>query len=228
MINKELAEAIDPLTPDEERDAFREMIHAALHGDEDRRRAIRERIFRANIRLAKAIAEKIARRRRHAYGEYTSNVLDLMHVGYTAIYRSIDRFNVDAGNRFSTYVFSAIQNKMNMTDGIRKRKEIGVGPMKRLDEKINSDDETAWIELLEDKRCVPIPDMVSHRDKFEKLLKLIRKLPPRERDLVTARLGLDGGKHKLRDIAREYDISAARASQIVNAEIDKLCAYFTK
>ena len=226
MIRKELAEAIDPLTPDEERDAFREMIQAAIHGDENRRRAIRERIFRANIRLAESIAVKIARRRRHAYGEYASNVLDLMHVGYNAIYRSIDKFNVDSGNRFSTYVFMSIQNEMNMTDCIRKRKEIGIGPMKRLDEQISLNDETTWIELLEDKRSVSIPDMVSNRNKFEKLLKLIRKLSPRERDLITVRLGLDDGKYKLRDIARKYGISAARASQIVNAVIDKLSAHF--
>lgn len=222
MVRRELSEATDPLSPDEERNAFREMVKAAIYGDNQRRRTIRERIFKANIRLAYFLAKKIIQMRRVSYGEYASNLLDLMHVAYNAIYKAIDKFNVDNGNRFSTYAFMAIRNEINMTDGIRVRSEIGVGPMKRLDLSIRPDEETTWKELLEDNGSTPIPEMVCCRDRVAKLQTQLRCLSQRERELVTVKLGMADGNVQLRDMARKYGISPQRASQIVSAAIAKL------
>ena len=222
MVRRELSESTEPLSADEEHKAFRDMVHAAIMGDNSRRRAIREKIFKANIRLAYSFAKKLVQRRWFAYGEYASSLLDLMHVAYNAIYKAIDKFNVDSGNRFSTYAFMAIRNEINMTDGIRARREIGVGPMKRLDMSICPEEETTWRELLEDSNSVPIPEMVCCREKAAKFQAQIRCLSKRERDLVSVKLGMAGDKIQLRDMARKYGISPQRASQIVSAAIDKL------
>ena len=222
MVLRELSESTEPLSPEEERNAFREMVKAAIYGDTQRRRTIREKIFKANIRLAYSLAKKFVQRRRVAYGEYASSLLDLMHVAYNAIYKAIDKFNVDSGNRFSTYAFMAIRNEINMTDGIRVRSEIGVGPMKRLDLTICPDEETTWRELLEDTNSVPIPEMVCCRNKAAKFQAQMRCLSQRERDLVSVKLGMAGDKIQIRDMAHKYGISPQRASQIVSAAIDKL------
>ena len=224
MVKQELAEATDPLSPEEEREAFREMIQAAIDGDDDRRRAIRERIFRANIRLAYYMAAKVINMRKAAYGEYASSLIDLAHVGYDALYRAMDKFDVERGNRFSTYAGRAIQNEIYMFDGIRKRHEHGVGPMKRLDKCINPDDDTTWRDMLEDENCTPVPVHVYYRDKAEKIRAQLRSLSDRDLDIVSVKLGLDGGKYQLRDMARKHGITPARASQIATAAIDKLLA----
>ncbi len=222
MVLRELSESTEPLSPEEERNAFREMIKAAIYGDNQRRRTIRERIFKANIRLAYSLAKKLVQRRQIAYGEYVSSLLDLMHVAYNAIYKAIDKFNVDSGNRFSTYAFMAIRNEINMTDGIKVRSEMGVGPINRLDLTICPDEETTWRELLEDTNSVPIPEMVCCRNKAAKFQAQMRCLSQRERDLVSVKLGMAGDKTQIRDMASKYGISPQRASQIVSAAIDKL------
>ncbi len=220
MILKELSESTGPLSADEEREAFRDMVHAAGMGDNCRRRAIRERIFKANIRLAYAYAKRIVERRRAVYGEYASGRLDLMHEAYHAIYNAIDKFNVDSGNRFSTYAITAIRNAINEADGIRKRHELGVGRMERLDDSNEQYVSWRWLEQQGDSN--PISAAADSKGWREWLVAAMRSLSPRERDVLAAKFGAGGDKCRLADIARKYGISQARARQIVKAGIEKL------
>jgi RNA polymerase sigma factor (sigma-70 family) len=220
VVRGELAESTDPLSPEEEREAFTAMVRAAIDGDDDRRVALRDRIFKANMRLAPGIAYKFLTLRRHVYGEYASDLVDLVHVAYAAIYDAIDKFDVNRGTRFSTYACTAIYRALNKADGIRKRYEKGVGPMMRFDEVVSQDDEEMTrLDMFEDEGAIPIHEMACCRIKAAKFSAKMRSLPRRERDLVSVSLGLAGGDVRLKDVARMYGISAARASQIV-----KLCA----
>lgn len=222
MIRDELNQATDPLDADEEREVFRGMVQAAADGDDERRNILRARILKANIRLALYEANKLIWKRRIAYGEYTSSLLDLQHVAYEAIYCSMDKFNVDLGCRFSTYVTKAIRNGIYKADGIRKRHENGVGPMRRLDEPIRKGEEATWMEFQEDGDAVPVPDMVDSRRKGKRLGTAMRSLSTRERELLAVKLGVYGDKCRLADMAHKYGITPARASQIVQEGVKKL------
>ena len=76
--------------------------------------------------------------------------------------------------------------------------------------------------MLEDEDCTPVPVHVYYRDKAEKIRAQLRSLSDRDLDIVSVKLGLDGGKYQLRDMARKHGITPARASQIATAAIDKL------
>ena len=224
MLLSELAFAMDPLNPDEERKAFREMVHAAITCDNDRRNEIRMRIFRANMRLAYNLAKRTIWQHRKFYGEYANDLLDLTHVAYEALFQAIEKFQVEAGNRFSTYATTAIRNELNSANGMRKRRENGVGPMERLDEPIWRPDGKTWLDLLGKDRSAPIPDEIYYHEKTCLLQSAMQELSHRERDLVSAkfRLGTAGKRRQLQDVASRYGISPQRASQIVKAAIAKL------
>ncbi len=190
MILKELSESTEPLSAAEEREAFRDMVHAASMGDNCRRHAIRERIFKANMRLAYAYAKGVAQRRRAAYGEYASGLLDLVHVAYLAICKTIDKFNVDSGNRFSTYAITAIRNAINEADGIRKRHEQGVGRMERLDD--SNEQYVSWRWLEQQGDSDPISAAADSKGWREWLVAAMRSLSPRECDVLAAKFGAGG------------------------------------
>ncbi len=224
MLKKELASSTDPLGIEEERKTFREMVRAAISGDEARRNTLRMKIFKANMRLAYDLAKKIIWTHRKFYGDYANSVIDLTHVAYGALFQAIDKFQVEAGNRFSTYATTAIRNELNSANGIRKRRENKVGPMERLDHPVWRYDGKTWFEVLGDDSSAPIPDEVFYREKTGLLQLAMRNLSRRERDLVYAkfRIGAPGKRRQLQDVATRYGITPQRASQIVKAALDKL------
>ena len=224
MLRRELTLATAPLDIDEEREVFREMARAAISGDNARRNKLRMRIFHAHMPLACNLAKKAVWQYREFYGEYVSDLLDLTHVAYGALFQAIEKFQVEAGNRFSTYATIAIRNELNSANGMRKRREYKVGPMARLDEPIRDSNGRTWLDILGDDRSAPIPDEVSDYEKSTLLESAMQRLSRRERDLVSAKFNLGDGnnRRRLQDVAGLYGISPQRASQIVKAAIDKL------
>ncbi len=224
MLLRELTLATAPLGIDEERKAFRELACATISGDNARRNAFRMKIFHANIGLACNLAKKAAWQQREFYGDYASGLLDLMHVAYGALFQAIEKFQVEAGTRFSTYATIAIRNELNSANGMRKRRENKVGPMARLDEPIWDSDARTWLDILGDDCSAPIPDEVSYDENASLLQSAMRGLSLRERDLVSAKFNLGDGdnRRRLQDMASLYGISPQRASQIVKAALDKL------
>ena len=224
MLKKELASSTDPLGVEEERKTFREMVRAAIFGDDTLRNALRMKIFKANMRLAVDLAKKIVWQHRKFYGDYSSSLIDLTHVASGALFQAIDKFQVEAGNRFSTYATTAIRNELNSANGIRKRRENKVGPMERLDYPVWRYDGKTWFEVLGDDSSAPIPDEVFYREKAGMLQLAMRDLPRRERELVYAKvhIGAARKRRQLQDVASRYGISPQRASQIVKAALDKL------
>ena len=221
MLLRELACSTDPLDPDEEQKAFREMIRAAITCDNHRHNEIRMKIFKANMRLACNLAKKIIWQHRKFYGEYANDLLDLAHAAYGALFHAIDKFQVEAGNRFSTYATTAIRNELNSANGMRKRRENKVGPMERIDGPIWRSDGKTWLDLLGKDSSAPIPEEISHREKTVLLWSAMQGLSRRERDLVSAKFRLDN-RRQLQDVADLYGISPQRASQIIKAALAKL------
>ncbi len=220
VLEAELAGSTDPFSPEEEREAFHALVRAAVEGDEMRRIALRDRIFMANMRLAFKEAARILPRRQRFYGDSASSLADLVHVAYLAIYKAIAKFNVDSGNRFSTYATTAIRHAINEADGIRKRHELGVGRMERLDDSNEQYVSWRWLEQQGDSN--PISAAADSKGWREWLVAAMRSLSPRECDVLSTKFGAGGDKCRLVDIARKYGISKARASQILKAGIEKL------
>ena len=213
-VRSELAESTEPLSRDEEREAFAAMVRAAIDGDDNRRSAIRDRILKANMRFALKVANKIIQIRRKAYGDYSSDLRDLMHTAEMAIIRAMDSFDLGKGTRFSTYAYTAIYKAIYELYDTRKRHDNDVGPMLSFyDPKVCD-----YIRTRREEHGVgtdPIPDEIDERWEYEMLWEGILSLPQREQDILATRFQLQGCDANLCDVARKYGISAARASQIV-------------
>lgn len=224
MERSELAESTDPLSRDEEREIFLALEHATEAGDNARRSAIRDRILKANMRFALKVANKIFYVRRKTYGDYSSDLRDLMHTAEMAIIRAMDSFDLGMGTRFSTYAYTAIYRAIYELYDTRKRHDNDVGPMLSFyDPKVCDYIRTRREEP--DSGANTIPDELDARWEYERLWEGILSLPQREQDILSVRFELNGRNANLCDVARKYGISTARASQIVKDCEKKLRKY---
>jgi DNA-directed RNA polymerase sigma subunit (sigma70/sigma32) len=138
-ISREIAYATAPLSKEETRDAFREMIAAVVHGDETRRNKIRTKVFRSMILLVLKITCKTVEWHRSKYPDASISVLDYLHEGYSALYSAIDSFNPDKGTCLSTFAHKAITNRLNEFAFIRKRRNGKIREIKSLEETYGED-----------------------------------------------------------------------------------------
>ena len=225
MVTRELNCATPPMSAEEEREAFREMIAAAVRGDNARRNKLRNRIFKSMIRLVLNITCKTVAWHRRKFNNSSISFLDYLHGGYSALCRAIDEFNPDKGARLSTYAYQAITNKLNEMALIRQYKKGKIPAMKSLEETYGSDWEKSLGDSIADN-SEPIDSQVSSNETLHALWAGIRKLSNRERDCLVARYDLRNDNSLLADVADKYGITAARASQITKEAVKKLRAQF--
>ena len=84
-------------------------------------------------------------------------------------------------------------------------------------------EDTDFLEVLEDKRAVHTEKVISSAFLQEELVDLLGHLKPREVDIITKRYGLDGGTTMtLKDIGSQYAISRERVRQIEQGALRKL------
>ena len=225
MVTRELNCATPPMSAEEEREAFREMIAAAVRGDNARRNKLRNRIFKSMIRLVLNITCKTVAWHRRKFNNSSISFLDYLHGGYSALCRAIDEFNPDKGTRLSTYAVTAIINKQNDMAFIRQYNKGKIPAMKSLEETYGCDWERSLSDSIADN-SEPIDSQVSSNETRLTLWAGIGQLSQRERDCICARYSLVKGCPKLADVADKYGITAARASQITKEAVKKLRAQF--
>lgn len=219
VLRRELAKATGPLSREEEREIFLVLGHTDCGNG--RWYALRDRIFKAHIPLAVSLGSKIFRMRKLIDGKSAHSLLDCVHMAYVAIYAAIDKFDVERGNRFSTYAYKVICDTINKMYGRRKGRDKDDAVTESLyDPKVSGEIRT-WSEQ-QDNPSNPVPDEIDARWEYERLWDGIRSLPQREQDILAARFELNGRNANLCDVAHKYGISTARASQIVKACEEKL------
>ncbi len=177
----------------------------ALEALEEGREGARERLIEHNLRLVVYIARRF---------ENTGvNLEDLISIGTIGLIKAIGTYRRDKNIRLATYASRCIENEILM----HIRKIAGQKTEVSLEEPINMDGEGN--ELLLSDILGTDEDVVFRGLEEDVDLMLLRqalaKLPPREKDIVTMRFGLEGRRELTqKEVAQRMGISQSYISRL--------------
>ena len=177
-------------------------------------RQARDEIIEHNLRLVAHIVKK--------YSQPERDNEDLLSIGTVGLIKAVDSYDGDKGIRLGTYAARCIENELLMffRAGKKTAKEV------YLYDPIGTDKEGNAINLLE----IIVAEEEDYTDRYERKEKLsvlprllAAKLEEREREIITLRYGLYGGKELTqREIADRLDISRSYVSRIEKKALRKL------
>ena len=194
-----------PLKGEEEQKALEELENGS--------ESAKQRLIERNLRLVVFIARRF---------ENTGvNLEDLISIGTIGLVKAVGTYRMDRNIKLATYASRCIENEILMH--IRK-----IAPLKgevSLDEPINMDydgNELLLSDILgtdEDMILRPLEDEVD----LMLLRQAVRELPPREREIVTMRFGLEGRQELTqKEVARKMGISQSYISRLEKRIMSKL------
>jgi RNA polymerase primary sigma factor/RNA polymerase sigma factor len=140
--------------------------------------ATRAKIVRANLRLVVSIAKR--------YVRPTQDFFELVSDGNMSLLRAVDKFDFSRGNKFSTYATWAIRKNFARTFHDTNR--------------YNDRFRTSHSEIFahtEDERSDEIEQEAAQIQRKSQVNSILERLGEREREIVTARFGLTGGREPL-------------------------------
>ena len=194
-----------PLEPEEEA----QLISQLKTGGQ----TVRKLLIEHNLRLVVYIAKK--------FDNTGVGTDDLISIGTIGLIKAINTFNPDKNIKLATYASRCIENEILMY----LRKNTSVKTEISIDEPLNVD----WDgnELLLSDILGTDDDLVQRRieDRTEKemLLAAMKKLSPRERDIMNMRFGLCGNSEKTqKEVANMLGISQSYISRLEKRIIAKL------
>ena len=194
-----------PLTGKEEQDA----LEALEQGDE----AAKQLLIEHNLRLVVFIARRF---------ENTGvNLEDLISIGTIGLIKAVGTYRRDKNIKLATYSSRCIENEILM----HIRKISGQKAEISLDEPINMDYDGN--ELLLSDILGTDEDLVSSalEDDVDLCLlrQALRELPPREREIVLMRYGLEGHKELTqKEVAQKMGISQSYISRLEKRIMQRL------
>ena len=177
----------------------------ALIGLEQGSEEAKQLLIERNLRLVVFIARRF---------ENTGvNLEDLISIGTIGLIKAVGTYRRDRNIKLATYASRCIENEILMH--IRK-----IAPLKAeisLDEPINMDydgNELMLSDILgteEDMILRPLEDAVD----LSILRQAVRQLPPREREIITMRFGLEGVKGLTqKEVAQKMGISQSYIARL--------------
>ena len=177
-------------------------------------RQARDLLIEHNLRLVAHIVKK--------YSQPERDNEDLLSIGTVGLIKAVDSFDESKGIRLGTYAARCIENELLMffRAGKKTAKEV------YLYDPIGTDKEGNAISLLEiiEAEEEDYTDRYERNEKLNVLPRLIAaNLEEREREIITLRYGLDGGKELTqREIADRLCISRSYVSRIEKRALRKL------
>lgn len=194
-----------PLKGQEEQSA----LQAMEQGDE----RAKQRLFEHNLRLVVFIARRF---------ENTGvNLEDLISIGTIGLIKAIGTYRRDKNIKLATYASRCIENEILM----HIRKIAGQKAEISLDEPINMDydgNELLLSDVLgtdEDTVSAPLEDDVD----LHLLRQALSELPPREREIVLMRYGLEGRRELTqKEVAQKLGISQSYISRLEKRIMQRL------
>ena len=163
-----------PLTTEEETALLRRLTA----GDE----RVKEQLIVRNLRLVVYLARK--------FESSGVGIEDLISIGTLGLIKAVNTFSPDKHVKLATYASRCIENEILMVlrKGANRRTQLS------LDEPLNVDWEGNELLLSDvlgsDENSVF--DDIERADECRRLRMLVDRLPPRERQIMTLRFGLDG------------------------------------
>jgi RNA polymerase sporulation-specific sigma factor len=198
-----------PLSPQEEKDCLGRL---AL-GDH----AARAQLIERNLRLVAHVIKK--------YDNSAEDQEDLISIGTVGLIKAIDSFDSGKGTRLATFAARCIENEILMyfRATARRRNE------KLLDDPIGQDADGNEITLLDvlGSDCDQVLDEVDKKMAAARLYRTIRRLQPRERQVLAMRFGLPYGTRRTQqEIAGMLGISRSYVSRIEKKALLKIAVEF--
>lgn len=195
-----------PPLPREEEHAL-----AVLSGRGDA--SAKQKLVRHNLALVLAVA----RRQRRG----TVRLDDLIQEGNVGLMRAVEKFDPQAGTRFSTYAVWWIRAHVGRylkeaRSTVRPRSGAVAQPDVSLDAAIGENDDVTHLELLEDDRVGPegwYLSAESDRSVRDALAKVRKRIGELGWDIVHNRLGQDSPK-TLEELGKRWSVSRERVRQV--------------
>lgn len=186
-----------PLTKEEET----ALLQRLAAGDD----SVKEELIVRNLRLVVYLARKF-----ESSGVGTD---DLISIGTLGLIKAVNTFSPDKHVKLATYASRCIENEILMV----LRKGAGRRTQLSLDEPLNVDWEGNELLLSDvlgsDENTVF--DNIERVDECRRLRLLIDRLPPREREIMTLRFGLDGNAaFTQKQVASRLGISQSYISRL--------------
>lgn len=174
-----------------------ERLVAQIEADLAEAHALRNRIVQANLRLVVSVARKLA--------GSLDQLSELISEGLLPMIRAVELFNIQLGNRFSTYATWAVRNQMLRS--LKKRKNA---------REFCVSDEELPLAQLPDPRAGGSAETGLPSGAEPALARLLTELPDRERQILAARFGLNGHPEgqSLAELSAQFGLSKERVRQI--------------
>ena len=176
-------------------------------------RQAREILVERNLRLVAHIAKK--------YQNVEEDMEDLISIGTIGLIKAINTFNSSKNIKLATYASRCIENEilMFLRKNASRRGEVSI------DEPLNTDwdgNELLLSDVLGTEADVvmrPIEEDVER----DLLAAAINVLSPREKQIITLRFGLGGGKEQTqKEVADQLGISQSYISRLEKRIISRL------
>ncbi len=194
-----------PLPPDEEQRLLRQYDGSQL--------AIRQILIEHNLRLVVYIARK--------FDNTGIGLEDLISIGTIGLIKAVNTYRGDKNTKLATYASRCIENEilMYLRKSVNQRTEVSI------DEPLNTD----WDgnELLLSDVLGTEPDCVMRpvEDDVERQIlgNVLRRLPERERTIISMRFGLTGQEEMTqKEVADQLGISQSYISRLEKRIIQRL------
>lgn len=201
---------LQPLSKEEERACIR----ALRDEDAGRRSEAKHLLIERNLRLVAHIARK--------YVSADEEMEDLISIGTIGLIKAVDSFDPEKNSRLAAYAARCIDNELLMMLRSKKKTSREIS----LFEPIGTDREGNEISLL-DVMEQEQPDIVEEMEKARHLGALYglldSELTDREREVLTLRYGLGGGREVTqKEIGEKLGISRSYVSRIEKKALGKL------
>jgi RNA polymerase primary sigma factor len=92
-----------------------------------------------------------------------------------------------------------------------------------LDAKLGPDEDTSFGDLVGDERAEDPFEALRDRDLREEVVALLEQLDGRERQIISFRFGLDGGRERtLEEVGKKFGVTRERIRQLQNIALQKM------
>ncbi len=195
-----------PLSPQEEQDCLARMRAGDV--------AARDTLVEHNLRLVAHIVKK------YAAG---NDAEDFISIGTIGLMKAVLSFHPDKSTRLATYAARCIENELLMHFRSRKKHRSDIS----LQEPITRDKDGNEVTVLDTlaQQETPFSDALEKQCQLQALSVFLNTLPPREKQVLILRYGLDGGEERpQREVADALGISRSYISRIEKKAIETLRA----
>jgi RNA polymerase sporulation-specific sigma factor len=194
-----------PLSPNEEKIYLKRMAE----GDEEARNLLIEH----NLRLVAHIVKK--------FENTGEDPEDLISIGTIGLIKAIESYSEGKGTKLATYAARCIENEILMHLRALKKTKKDVS----LHDPIGQDKEGNEISLIDILKSdsEDVFDTIQLNMELEKVMKYLRVLDEREKEVIIGRFGLNMQEEKTqREIAKELGISRSYVSRIEKRALMKM------